>query len=76
MSQNIQTHFKNLAAFAASVSDHFGTLCIKRLNGAEPLLEPASSLNNFMKSAFGTFTLFYFSLNLAYSSITKGMGWV
>ena len=27
MSQNGQTHFKNLAAFA----DHFGTLCIKAL---------------------------------------------
>ena len=76
MSQNVQTHFKNLAAFAASVSDHFGTLCIKRLNGAEPLLEPASSLNNFLKGVFDTFILFYFSLNLAYSSITKGMCWV
>ena len=35
MSQNGQTHFKNLAAFAArflNVSDHFGTLCIKGLN--------------------------------------------
>ena len=35
MSQNGQTHFKNLAANAArflSVSDHFGTLCIKRVN--------------------------------------------
>ena len=30
MSQNGQTHFKNLAANA--VSDHFGTLCIKGLN--------------------------------------------
>ena len=32
MSSNGQTHFKNLAAFAArflSVFDHFGTLCIK-----------------------------------------------
>ena len=27
MSQNGQTHFKNLAAFV----DHFGTLCIKEL---------------------------------------------
>ena len=27
MSQNGQTHFKNLAAF----TDHFGTLCIKGL---------------------------------------------
>ena len=35
MSQNGQTHFKNLAAFAArfqSMSDHFGTLCIKGLS--------------------------------------------
>ena len=31
MSQNDQTHFKNLAAL--NVSDHFGTLCIKVLNG-------------------------------------------
>ena len=34
MCQNGQTHFKNLAAFAArfwNVSDHFGTLCIKGL---------------------------------------------
>ena len=31
MSQNGKTHFKNLAANAASVSDHFGTLCIKGL---------------------------------------------
>ena len=29
MSQNGQTHFKNLAAFA--ISDHFGTLCTKGL---------------------------------------------
>ena len=35
MSSNGQTHFKNLAAFAArflSVSDHFRTLCIKGLS--------------------------------------------
>ena len=35
MSQNNETHFKNLAANAArflSVFDHFGTLCIKGLN--------------------------------------------
>ena len=34
MSQNGQTHFKNLAATAArflKFSDHFGTLCIKEL---------------------------------------------
>ena len=34
MSENGQTHFKNLAAFAArflNYSDHFGTLCIKGL---------------------------------------------
>ena len=33
MSQNGQTHFKNLAANAARflVSDHFGKLCIKGL---------------------------------------------
>ena len=31
MSQNGQTHFKNLAAFVAGVFDHFGTLCIKAL---------------------------------------------
>ena len=34
MTQNGQTHFENLAAFAArflSVSDHFGTLCIQGL---------------------------------------------
>ena len=31
MSQNGQTHFKNLAANAAR-SDHFGTLCIKGLS--------------------------------------------
>ena len=30
MSQNGQTHFKNLAAFAI-LSDHFGALCIKGL---------------------------------------------
>ena len=30
--QNDQTNFKNLAAFAASVSGHFGTLCINGLN--------------------------------------------
>ena len=30
MSQNGQTHFKNLASFA--VSNHFGTSCIKRLS--------------------------------------------
>ena len=29
MSQNGQTHFKNLAVF--TVSDHFGTLCIEGL---------------------------------------------
>ena len=29
--QNDQTHFKNLAAFAPSVSDHFEALCIKEL---------------------------------------------
>ena len=37
MSQNGQTHFKNLAAFAEkflSVSDLFGALCIKRLTFA------------------------------------------
>ena len=32
MSQNSQTHFKNLSANAASVSGHFGTLCIKGLS--------------------------------------------
>ena len=33
MTQNGQTHFKNFAENAArrSVSDHFGTLCIKGL---------------------------------------------
>ena len=34
MWQNGQTHFKNLAAFAArflKCADHFGTLCIKGL---------------------------------------------
>ena len=32
MSQNGQTHFKNVAGFAAkSVFDDFGTLCIKGL---------------------------------------------
>ena len=31
MSQDGKTHFKNLAVNAASVSDHFGTLCIKGL---------------------------------------------
>ena len=31
MSQNGQTHFKKLAANAASVFDHFETLCIKGL---------------------------------------------
>ena len=30
-----QTLFKNLRAFAANVSDHFGTLCIK---GLDPML--------------------------------------
>ena len=41
MSQNGQTHLKNLAAFAPrflKVSDHFGILCIKGLN------EPISNL--------------------------------
>ena len=32
MSQIGQTHHKILAAFAASVPDHFGTLCIEGLS--------------------------------------------
>ena len=41
MPQNGQTHFKNLAANAArllSVSNHFGTLCIKGLIGKPGIL--------------------------------------
>ena len=39
MAQNGQTHFKNLAAFAArflKCVNHFGTLCIKGLRPISP----------------------------------------
>ena len=44
MSQNGQTHFKNLAAFAATVSDHFGTLCIKGLKACRVFIISVSSI--------------------------------
>ena len=46
MSQNGQTHFKNLAGNAArfqSVSDRFGTLCIKGLKDSKVVLISKSS---------------------------------
>ena len=44
MSQNGQTHFKNLAAFAATVSDHFGTLCSKGLKACRVFIISVSSI--------------------------------
>ena len=57
MSQNGQTHFKNLAAI--SLSDHFETLCIKGLN--QPLLE---ILSYFSQSALNIEIPTYTSKNI------------
>ena len=48
MSQNGQTHFKNLAAYLQdfqSVSEHLGTLCIKRLNQVSMKVKVMSKRN-------------------------------
>ena len=68
MSQNSQTHFKNLAANPAkfsSVSDHFGTLCIKGLR----------QLFYAMKIELWNFAVKFLSISPALEAILKKSSW-